>query len=338
MAGESNAPHDDAPLQPHPDAESLMEQIELLETTIAMYAACREVQSASKQEKFCFIQGRSSELRIADMCRTLDVSESGYYDWLKRGESNHAREDREFGELIETIFNRHNGIYGSPRIHAELLDTGFQISCKRVARLMKERGLSARIPKRFVRTTLSDHDRRIADNVLNRRFRDAKWEIDDVWIGDITYIPTGEGWVYLATMIDLVSKKVVGWSIADHMRDELCIEALNDAVARRGRKDLSGLLHHTDRGSQYASDDYIAELEKQGMERSMSRKGNCWDNSPAESFFATLKKECVHRATFSTKREAIETITEYIEVFYNRVRRHSSIGYVCPEVYERINK
>lgn len=319
------------------EMSALMERVEHLERIIEVHEQCREVQSANKQAKFRFIEEHAQEISVTDACHVLDVSVSGYYDWRNREESAHAIDDRKLGDEIQEIFERYNGIYGSPRIHAQLLEEGRRVSAKRVARLMAERGLSAKVPKKFVKTTLSNHDRRIADNVLDRRFDRSEWDLDEAWVGDITYIATGQGWMYLATLIDLVSKKVVGWSMADHMRDDLCIEALNDAISRRGGKDLSGLIHHTDRGSQYASDDYIQALKDQGMIRSMSKRGDCWDNSPAESFFATLKKECVHRVVFRTKREAVTAVTAYIEVFYNRGRKHSSIGYVSPDQFERMS-
>lgn len=267
------------------------------------------------------------------MCYVLDVTPSGFYDWLERPTSHRELDDNALLLEIKQIFSTHRGLYGSPRIHAELIFRGHAVAQKRVARIMRQNGLVAHRPKRFRKTTLSDHDRRIAPNVLERRFVVDKPNI--VWVGDITYIWTDEGWLYLAVLLDLASRAVIGWAADDHMRDELTLDALNDALRRRGDQlDLTKLIHHSDRGSQYASDNYIDALEARGITRSMSRKGDCWDNAVAESFFATLKNEVVYRHEFQTRQDAIKTIFESIEIYYNRQRRHSAIHFVTPACYE----
>jgi putative transposase len=269
------------------------------------------------------------------MCEVLEVSSSGFYEWFNRGKSERELADGELTEKIREIFDEHHGRYGSPRIHDDLIKKGIRVSRKRVARLMREAGLFAAKPKRFRKTTMSDHDRRIAPNVLDRNFETVTPDV--AWAGDITYIWTDEGWLYLAILLDLASRFIVGWAITDHMRDELTLDALNHALARRqGGQELKGLIHHTDRGSQYASDDYIKTLESMGIVRSMSRRGDCWDNAVSESFFATLKKELIYRRKFATKDEAVAAIAEYIEVYYNCKRAHSSNHYMSPKSVEAI--
>ena len=283
--------------------------------------------------RFEFIREHVHVHEIRTMCHVLDVTTSGYYDWRERPASKHDLEDEALLIEIRQIFEASRGLYGSPRVHAELIHHGRAVSRKRVARLMREDGLVARRPKRFKKTTLSDHDRRVAPNVLDRNFNVDK--PDRVWVGDITYIWTYEGWLYLAVLLDLASRRVVGWAAADHMRDELTLEALNAALQRRsGHADLTDLVHHSDRGSQYASDDYIAALEDRGITRSMSRKGNCWDNAVAESFFATLKKELIHLNDFENRQQALEALFDYIEIYYNRQRRHSNNHFLSPASYE----
>lgn len=283
--------------------------------------------------KFQFINEHRHEHEVRSMCRVLEVTTSGFYDWLARPQSSRAKADDQLRNEIREVFDASRGLYGSPRIHAELVHKGRKVSRKRVARIMREEGLLAVQPRRFRKTTLSDHDRRIAPNVLERNFEVT--DVDTAWVGDITYIWTGEGWLYLAVLLDLASRSVVGWAAADHMRDELTLEALDSALVRRGPgADLRGLIHHTDRGSQYASDDYIDAIEMRGITRSMSKKGDCWDNAVAESFFATLKKELVYREHFQTRHEAIEALFDYIEIYYNRQRRHSHNEFLAPASYE----
>lgn len=266
------------------------------------------------------------------MCECLDVSTSGYYAWRQRGPSPRARENAALSEVVREVFEASRGAYGSPRVHAELVERGFDVDVKRVARLMAEMGLMARRKPKFRKTTDSDHDLQIAANVLNREFEVD--EPDRVWVGDITYIWTVEGWMYLAVIIDLYSRRVVGWAMADHMRTELVLEALTAALGSR-TPSSAGLLFHSDRGSQYAAHAYQQALEQAGIACSMSRRANCWDNAVAESFFGTLKTELVHNIIFTTKASAKFAVAEWIDVFYNGKRRHSTIGYVAPAEYER---
>ena len=264
------------------------------------------------------------------MCEVLGVSSSGYYDWRNRGPSERQREDARLTERIHEIFEDSRGTYGSPRIHAQLQDEGVGVGRNRVARLMREAGLRACQPRRSKRTTDSSHGYSVASNTLDRQFEsDAP---NEVWVADITYVETGEGWLYLAAVIDLYSRKVVGWSMDKRMPSSLCCDALEMAVLRQGGS--PGWLHHSDRGTQYASGEYRDLLETHQMECSMSRTGECLDNAVAESFFGTLKTELVHRCRFATRQEAKDAIFEYIEVFYNRKRRHSAIDYKSPVDYE----
>lgn len=265
------------------------------------------------------------------MCRVLMVAKSGYYAWLGRPESKRSRENERLLIKIKVVHKQSKETYGSPRVHRQLVKEGETCGEVRVAKLMAANGIRAKQDKRFVVTTDSKHDQRVAENVLDRRFEvDAP---DKVWASDITYIPTDEGWLYLAGMLDLCSKSVVGWSMGDSLGSSLVIEALEMAYQRRQPE--AGLLHHSDRGSQYASREYRDILEGYGIEQSMSRKGNCWDNAPMESFFGTLKRELVNHRRYRTRQEARRDIFEYIEAFYNRKRLHSSLGYMSPADFER---
>ena len=268
---------------------------------------------------------------MAVVCRVLGVSRSGFYAW--RGRSPSAAEHRR-EELTERVREIHAEVrqrYGSPRMHAELVARGHTCCVNWVARLMQRAGISAKGKRRFVRTTDSNHSLPVADNVLDRQFDPT--EPNATWVADITYIPTREGWVYLAAVEDLFSRKVVGWSMDATMTSQLVVDALGMAVS--SRRPGEGVLAHSDRGSQYASEHYQRVLASDAIMCSMSRKGDCWDNAPMESFFASLKKELVHREDYATREQAKASIFEYIEVFYNRVRRHSSLGYVAPAEYER---
>lgn len=265
------------------------------------------------------------------LCRVLKVSRSGWYAWSGRTPGRRACENAELLARIGVVFKQKHGRYGSPRIFRELLSEGRRCSEGRVARLMSAGGLRAVARRRFVVTTDSGHTEAAAENLLGRQF--AVEAPDRVWVSDITYVPTGEGWLYLAGVVDLCHREVVGWSMSDRLSRELVMDALRMAYGRRGPS--PGLIHHSDRGSQYASADYQAMLASYGMRSSMSRKGNCWDNAVMESFFATLKKELIHQRRFRSRAEARSAIFEYIEVFYNRERLHSSLGYVSPADYER---
>ena len=265
------------------------------------------------------------------MCAVLGVSRSGYLAWEKRPPSARAQQQEERRVRIAAIHAASRRNYGSPQVHRELREQGEAISVNTVAQLMRAEGLRSKRQRRFVPcTTDSRHDHPPAANLLNRDFTaDAP---NRKWVCDLTYIPTGEGWLYLAVVLDLYSRKVVGWSMAAHLRTELAGEALRMALARRQPE--AGLLHHSDRGVQYACGDYRRWLTDAGIVCSMSRKGNCCDNAVAESFFSTLKTELVYHEAYATRDAARQAVFEYVEVFYNRQRRHSSLGYVSPEAFE----
>jgi putative transposase len=281
--------------------------------------------------RFVFIRAEKANFKVTTMCRVLDVSRAGFYAWCKRPESKRASSDRELLARIRAVHEESRRTYGSPRVHATLVAEGTRVGQHKVARLMRADGLQARRKRRFVRTTDSHHNLPVAENVLNRQFTPT--EPNKVWATDITFIWTKEGWLYLAIVIDLFSRLVVGWSMSERIDKQLVLSALDMARARRSP--LAGLLHHSDQGSQYASGDYRKALEMGLMICSMSRKGNCWDNAVAESFFSTLKMELVYRTDFAMREEARAAIFEYIEVFYNRERRHSSLRYLSPEDFER---
>jgi putative transposase len=277
-----------------------------------------------------FIEAEKATYSVSELCSALDVSRSGYSKWRTAPPSRRARDDERLTAHVRAIHQRSRRTYGSPRVHAELRDQGERVSRKRVERLMREEGLQARKKRRFRITTESGHGLPVARNVLARRFTvDAP---DSVWVGDITYIWTTQGWLYLAVLLDLFSRRVVGWALRPTLAEELATEAFQMALSRR--QPPRGLLHHTDRGCQYAATEYRAELAKRGITCSMSRRGNCWDNAVAESFFATLKTELVHRQEFATHAEARRAIADYIESFYNAERRHSALGYVSPVAFE----
>jgi transposase InsO family protein len=266
------------------------------------------------------------------MCKVLNLARSGYYAWCKRKTSPRTQENEILSDQIKQIYQASRQSYGSPRIHAALLAKGFQVGRKRVVRLMAKLGIGARSKRKFKATTDSEHDSPIAKNVLGRDFTTT--EPDRAWVADMTYIWTTEGWLYLAVIIDLFSRRVVGWSMADHMRTELVLTALDAALGQR-IPSQAGLVFHSDRGSQYASADYRDALLKADITCSMSRRANCWDNAVAESFFGTLKIELIYPRIFSTKAIARTSIAEWIEVFYNRQRIHSTIGYLSPVQFEQ---
>lgn len=280
---------------------------------------------------FRFIEEHRGQWPVRLLCDTLEVSTAGYYAWRGRPVSAHEQRRAALVVAIRAIHAEVKARYGSPRIHAELAARGQPCCVNTVARLMRECGIVAKTARKFRCTTDSNHDLPVADNLLDRQFDPTA--PNEAWVADITYIPTREGWLYLAAVEDLYSRRVVGWSMAGHLESRLVVDALELAVQRR----LPGeeLLAHSDRGSQYASAHYQLLLGKHGITCSMSRRANCWDNAPMESFFASLKKELVHDADFATRAAARAAIFEYIEVFYNRQRRHSSLGYVSPADYEQ---
>jgi putative transposase len=282
--------------------------------------------------KDMFIAGHQNEFPVLRMCQVLNVSESGYYAWRKREPSQRKREDEHVGKLIEDAYQKNRRVYGSPRVHAELKEQGVHCGRKRVARLMRERGMSAKTKRRKVKTTDSQHDNPVAPNLLKRDFTaDAP---NTKWVADITGIGTAEGWLYLAAIVDIYSRLVIGWAMSKERDEQLVIKAAKMALSQR--KPGAGLVHHSDRGSQYTSQGYLAVLKEAKIQVSMSKKGDCYDNALMESFFGTLKEECVERQSYQTRAEARSSVFEYIEMFYNRQRRHSSLGYVSPIIYEQM--
>jgi transposase InsO family protein len=279
-----------------------------------------------------FIDEHKDRWPVRLLCEALEVSPAGYYAWRQRPRS--AREQRR-GTLLAEVRAIHAEVkarYGSPRIHAELLARGHDCCVNTVARVMREAGIAAKTARKS-RCTATDpaHDLPVAEDLLGRQFNPSK--ANEAWVADITYIPTGEGWLYLAAVEDLYSRRVVGWAMAEHMESRLVVDALAMAVQRR--LPGGGLLAHSDRGSQYASEHYQRLLARPGITCSMSRRADCWDNAPMGSFFASLKKELVRGADFATRAEARAAVFEYIEVFYDSQRRHSSLGYVAPAEYEQ---
>jgi transposase InsO family protein len=283
--------------------------------------------------KFRFIQEHLAGAYPLDVaCEVLGVSRSGYYARRDRPAGARAKRREELARKVKAVHEEHRRVYGSPRVFRVLKARGERVSENTVAKVMRQQRIRAKSKKKFVpRTTDSRHEQPVAPNVLGRQFEapapDRKWAVD------ITYVPTGEGWLYLAGVVDLCSRKVVGWSMADHMRTDLVADALRMAIARR--RPGEGLLHHSDRGVQYASEDYQHLLRSHGIECSMSGRGDCWDNAVMESFWGTLKTELVNHENYETREQARASIFEYIEVFYNRQRLHSALGYVSPEQFER---
>ena len=277
--------------------------------------------------RFRFIEDRRADYPVRVMCDALDVSPAGYYAWRSRPESQRSAANRELVDDIRRVHRDACGRYGSPRIHVELKAQGRGASRGRIERLMRHHGIRAIMARpRWVRTTDSRHDLPIAPNLLDRNFAAAA--PNRVWLADITYVETDQGWLYLAAVMDLFSRKIVGWAMADHLRAYLPLAALRMAIS--AQRPGAGLIHHSDRGVQYASAEYRKLLQSAGFEASMSRKADCYDNAPMESFFHTLKTELVHHRHYATRQEATRDIFAYIEGFYNRTRRHSAIGYISP--------
>ena len=280
--------------------------------------------------KFACILAEKAHFPVSLMCNCLQVSRSGFYAWLHRPPSQRAQDDARLLPRIRAAHEQSRHTYGSPRVHQALLAEGHRAGRHRVARLMKVAGLKTRQKHRFVRTTDSRHNDPISPNLLARCFSaDAP---NSAWASDITYIPTAEGWLFLAVVLDLYSRQVVGWAMSETIDTRLTLAALDMALERRGP--ARGLLHHSDRGTQYASADYQLALRRHGIICSMSRVGDCWDNAVAESFFATLKTELVHGRHYRSRQQAKSEVFEYIEVFYNRQRLHSALGYRTPAAFE----
>lgn len=280
--------------------------------------------------KYAWIRDHRHLFSLVSLCKVFGVSRSCYYAWCQSILSQRARETEGLKSQVKSIFTQGRENYGSRRIRNKLISMGFQVSRRRVRKLMKEQNLNCKTKRKFKVTTDSKHSNPVAPNILDRKFEVA--EPNKAFVGDITYIWTAEGWLYLAIVLDLFSRRVVGWSMNERMKASLVNDALTAALWKR--KPNKGLVWHTDRGSQYASDSHRELIASHEIIQSMSRKGNCWDNSVAESFFKTLKIELVYHCEFKTRAEARQMIFEYIEVFYNRERLHSANGYMSPVEYE----
>ncbi len=280
---------------------------------------------------FRFIAAEKANHPISVMCRMLEVSASGFHAWRRRPPSDRALSDVWLLERIRVIHAENRRVYGAPRVHAELrMAHHIRVSRKRVERLMRENRLSGLIPKRRGRTTIRVPGVRVADDLVQRQFRPLAPNV--LWVADITYLRTWEGWLYLAAVQDAFSRRIVGWSMADQMRSDLVVDALNMAIARREPE--AGLIHHSDQGSQFVSLSFGQAAGKAGIARSMGSRGDCFDNAVAESFFATLKKELIHRRSWPGREELRQEVFDYIEIFYNATRRHSTLGMLSPVRYE----
>jgi putative transposase len=280
------------------------------------------------------MQEQHGEFSISGSCRTLEVSRSGYYEWLRRPPRAQADADQQVRDKVQRYFVQGRGTYGTRRIKHLWAREGVQVSRRRIGRVLAQAGLRCKTRRKFKAPRVSEQAQTIAPNQLNREFTVPV--PDTVYVGDITYLSTGEGWLYLAVVLELCSRAVVGWSMADHMRPELVNQALAMAVGQR--QPAAGLIMHTGRGSQYGADSYRQLLTQHGIEPSMSRQGNCWDNAVAESFFHTLKTELIYLEDFKTREQARTGVFEYIEVFYNRQRCHSANDYLAPLAYEQTLK
>ena len=280
---------------------------------------------------FRFIEREKADFPVATMCRVLEVSPSGYWAWAKRPPSARACADAELITTIRDIHTRSRETYGVPRVHAELRDTGTRCSRKRVARLMRAAGLEGVHRRRSTRTTVQDRDTAPAPDLVDRLFSASC--PDALWVADITYVPTWQGFLYVAVVIDVFSRRVVGWSMAGHLRTELILDALDMAIDVR--RPGEGLIHHSDRGTQYTSIAFGRRCREAGIALSMGSTGDCFDNAMAESFFASLETELIDRSSWQTRADARLAVFDYIEAFYNPRRRHSALGYLSPAEFER---
>ena len=281
--------------------------------------------------RFAFVDAKKAKYPVVALCEVLNVWPSGYYAWRSREASVRERQDQRLAVEVRAVFEQFKKRYGSPRVRRELRNRGIRVCRHRVARLMREQYLKARPRRKFVRTTDSSHSLPTPPNVLDRKF--VATEPNRVWAGDVTYLPTREGWLYLAVLLDLYSRRVVGWSMSEHNDEALTLDALQMAIDQR--RPAPGLLHHSDRGTTYASGTYQDILAQHGFVCSMSRKGNCWDNAVVESFFSTLDIECARGEAFSSRNAARREVADYILGFYNPTRLHSTLGYMSPMEYER---
>jgi transposase InsO family protein len=283
-----------------------------------------------------FIEAEKVEHRnVTKACELMEVSRSAFYEWQKHEPTRRDIDDEELARRIVEIHDHSRGTYGAPRIHAALARNGHHISRKRVARIMAQKGLAGRCKRRWKRTTIADPEAQAAADLVKRVFGPGTVEVDRIYVGDITYVWTWEGWAYLATVIDLASRRVVGWAIATHMEASLVCDALSMAID--ARRPAPGFIFHSDRGSQYTSGEFRQLLEANEGVQSLSRKGQCWDNAVGESWFSTLKEELIYRQSWATVAQVRRAIFEFIEVFYNRQRLHSSLGYRTPVEYELIH-
>lgn len=286
--------------------------------------------------RYVFIQDHHQQWPVRTLCRMLQVKPSGYYRWRQRKQKPLAREvdQLQLIEQIKEVHQRSDRRYGSPRVHRQLKQQGRRCTRRTVEKLMKQQQIRSKCTRRFrLRTTDSNHPHPVAPNTLNRQFQQHQ-QINKVWLTDITYVPTDEGWLYLAAVMDLASRRIIGWATADHLRAELPLQALHQALQQRQPSPQQGLMHHSDRGVQYACGDYQQMLTQHGIECSMSRRGDCYDNAVMESFFKTFKAELVIHERYRTREEAKASIYPYIELFYNHQRLHSALGYRSPAVYE----
>ena len=282
--------------------------------------------------KYAWIKEHDKQFPTAVMSQVLQISTSGYYAWLEREPSARQQRHRYIAQAIGRSYFESERIYGYRKAHQDLLEANIVCCKETVRRIMREIGLCSRVKRKFVLTTDSKHDMAIAENLLGRDFT-ATFP-NQKWVADITYIPTAHGWLYLAVVMDLYSRKIVGWSMSKHIDSELVVSAMSMAVSQRNA--VTGLLHHSDRGSQYASEVFQALLDDHKIVCSMSRKGNCWDNACMESFFGSLKTEWLAHKKYQTGQEAKDDIFKYIEMFYNRKRRHAALGYLSPAAYEEL--
>jgi len=280
--------------------------------------------------RYTWIRQHQSDYPVQVMCRVLEVGASGYYDWRDRSPSARTQRHQQIAQAAARSYFESHRIYGYRKVHQDLQADGVPCGEDTVRQVLRENGLYSRIRRKFVVTTDSNHSAPIADNILNRDFSAER--PNEKWVADITYIATAEGWLYLAAVMDLFSRRIVGWSMSEFIDAALATSALKMAVEQRGPD--AGLLHHSDRGVQYASGDYQDILKEGQIVGSMSRKGNCWDNAVMENFFGSLKNEWVRDQVFATRQAAKESLFNYIEVFYNRQRRHASLGYLSPAAYE----
>jgi transposase InsO family protein len=281
-----------------------------------------------------FIEAEKVEQRnVTKACALMEVSRSAFYDWVQHQPCRREVADAELGKRIDTIHAKSRGTYGAPRVHAQLRRDGVRAARKRVARIMAARGLAGRCTRRWKRTTIADPDAQAAVDLIQRHFEPGTVACDRIYVGDITYLWTWEGWAYLATVIDLASRRVVGWAIAQHMQASLVCDALNMAIA--ARRPAPGWIFGSDRGSQYTSTEFRALLTSHHGVQSLSRKGQCWDNAVGESWFATLKEELIHRQSWATISQVRRAVIEFIEIFYNHQRLHGALGYLTPVEYEQ---